>query len=204
MRSFLLAPLFLLTLAVGAFADEEAEKIPLSDLSVWLNELKTAKGSFTQINPDESISTGSIYIHRPGRIRFEYNAPDKALVMAGASTVAVFDGKSNQPPQQYPLKKTPLSVILARNVNLEQDNMITAHFADEVSTTVIAQDPERPEIGFIELKFTSDPIELRQWIITDEGGNATTVILGEMEFGLELNNNLFSIVYEMDKLGFSQ
>lgn len=177
----------------------EPEKIPLAAISGFLNDLTTAKSTFTQINPDGTISTGTLYIWRPGRMRFEYDPPDPALVMAGGGTVAIFDSKSNQPPQQFPLNRTPLSVILARDVNLSRADMITGHEADDVSTTITAQDPENPEVGHIDLVFTGNPVELRQWVITDEGGNQTTVILGEMERGLKLKSNLFSVQIEVQK-----
>lgn len=199
----LIFPLLLAAaLVTPAMADdtETVDIIPLKEISNFLNELTTANGSFTQINPDGTISTGTIFIHRPGRIRFDYDPPDPALVMAGGGAVAIFDKKSNEPPQQFPLKRTPLSVILKRNVDLTQANMITDHRADEVSTTITAQDPENPDIGYIELKFTANPVELRQWIITDEGENQTTVILGDIEFGGKLKSSLFSVTLEIEKL----
>ncbi|MFQ5437251.1 MAG: outer membrane lipoprotein carrier protein LolA [Paracoccaceae bacterium] len=188
-----------LVLALVFHAPLWAAEIPVGAISTFLNDLTTAKGGFTQINPDGTISTGTLYIRRPGRIRFEYDPPDPALVLAGGGTVAIFDGKSNEPPQQFPLKKTPLSVILRANVDLEKSNLITDHRSDDLTTTITAQDPERPEIGYIELVFTADPVELRQWVITDENGSQTTVILGDMETGVKINAALFSVQAEMDK-----
>ncbi len=195
-RRFLLFPLVLGALAVPA----QAGVIPIQRLSAYLNSLTTVKSKFTQINPDGTISTGTLYIRRPGRMRFEYDPPEKALVMAGGGTVAIFDFKSNEPPQQFPLKKTPLSVILAKKIDLGRANMITAHFGDDTTTTVTAQDPEHPDIGHIDLVFTANPTELRQWVITDESSSQTTVILGETKTGMKLKEDLFSIQSELQKL----
>ena len=170
-----------------------AEKLSLNAISQYLNKLETAKAQFTQINDDGTISTGTIFLKRPGRARFEYNPPTDALVVAGGSQVAIFDGKSNAGPQQYPLKRTPLSLILAKDVNLSQAKMVVGHTYDGTATTVVAQDPENPEIGTIALKFTDSPTELRQWIITDNAGSQTTVILGELTTGGALKSSLFSI-----------
>lgn len=170
-----------------------AQKLPLSDISGYLNKLQTAKGEFTQINGDGSISTGTIYIKRPGRVRFEYNPPESALVVAGNNAVVIYDKKSNQPAETYPLARTPLSIILARNVNLGQANMVTGHSFDGTATVVKAQDPENPEFGNIQLKFTGNPVELRQWVINDSNGGQTTVVLGELEKGGNLPNRLFDV-----------
>jgi outer membrane lipoprotein-sorting protein len=170
-----------------------AQKLPLNDISAYLNKLQTAKGEFTQINDDGSISTGTIYIKRPGKVRFEYNPPETALVIAGSNTVVIFDKKSNQPAESYPLARTPLSIILARNVDLGKANMVTGHSFDGTATVVKAQDPENPQYGNIQLKFTGNPVELRQWVINDGNGSQTTVVLGDLQKGGSLPNSLFNV-----------
>lgn len=195
-RFALLAPLALL-LPLPALA----EKIPLGTISEYLNGLSTVESDFTQINSDGSISTGKIFIKRPGRVRFEYAPPDRSLVIAGGQNVAIFDAKSNQPPEQYPLKRTPLNLILAQNIDLARASMVVGHAEDGTSTRVRAQDPENPEYGTIELVFTADPVELRQWVITDDLGAQTTVILGEMKKGGQLGARLFDISAETELRG---
>lgn len=189
---------FLKTITLGAaFAiaatTAMADKLPLTSISSYLNAMTTAKGAFTQINGDGTISTGTIYIKRPGRVRFEYNAPDTGLVIAGSNTVVIYDTKSNQPPESYPLARTPLSIILARTVNLTQAKMVTGHSFDGTATTVTAQDPDNPQYGNIQMKFTGPDPELRQWVINDGNGGQTTVVLGELQQGGSLPNNLFDV-----------
>ena len=113
-RSTLLAALVFLALAPAALAD----KIPLADLSAYLNGLTTADTQFTQVNADGSVATGKLFLQRPGRARFEYAPPDKSLVLASGGQVAIFDAKSNQPPEQYPLARTPLNLILANSTSI--------------------------------------------------------------------------------------
>jgi outer membrane lipoprotein-sorting protein len=194
-RTAILAPLALLALGLPA----RAEPIPLKDLSKYLNSLTSAKSDFTQVNADGTISTGTLYIRRPGRVRFEYAPPDRTLVLASAGNVAIFDPKSNQPPEQYPLKRTPLNLILAETVDLGRAKMVVGHREDGNTTRVRAQDPENPEYGSIELVFTADPVALRQWVIRDDQGGETTVILGELVAGGNFPTSLFSITREVEK-----
>jgi outer membrane lipoprotein-sorting protein len=196
-RALLLAPLVALALTLPA----HAEKIGLESLSQYLNSLSSAETDFTQVNADGTISTGKLYIKRPGRVRFEYAPPDASLVLASAGTVAVFDAKSNQPPEQYPLTRTPLNLILAESVDLSRASMVVGHKADGTSTRVKAQDPQHPEYGTIELVFTADPVTLRQWVITNDAGEETTVILGEMKSGGNYPTSLFSITAEESRRG---
>ena len=193
-----LAATFAATLALTALGatPAAAQAIPLGELSRYLNSLGTAQGGFTQINSDGTISTGTIFIKRPGRVRFEYDPPDNSLVMAGGGSVAVFDPRSNTGPERYPLNQTPLSIILAANVDLSRARMVTSHTSDGTRTTVRAQDPDRPEIGHIDLVFTGNPTELRQWIVTDDSGTQTTVILNDLPTGVSLGDILFNIQAE--------
>jgi outer membrane lipoprotein-sorting protein len=196
MKRFVLAFALSLSTALPALADI----VPLPDLSRYLNALRTAEGSFTQINADGTISTGTIFLHRPGRVRFEYDGND-LLVIAGGQQVAIFDGRSNTRPEQYPLSETPLNLILARNVDLQGSDMVIGHEYDGTATRVLAQDPDRPEIGTIELVFTGDPVELRQWVITDSTGAETTVILGSLDEGTTLSARYFNIPQEIQARG---
>lgn len=177
-----------------------AAPISLNALSQYLNSLRTAEAEFTQINDDGTISTGRIYIQRPGRVRFDYNPPDETLVMAGGGQVAVFDGKSNSVrPEQYPLSQTPLKIILEQNVNLAQRDMVVGHRQDGEKTIVVAQDPANPQYGRIELVFTGNPTQLRQWVIVDGQGARTTVILGDLSTGGQFPSRYFSIPSEISR-----
>lgn len=196
-KQLILAPVLSLALAVPAMA----EKISLSQISSYLNSFQTAKGDFTQINEDGSVTTGEILIKRPGRIRFDYAPPDDSLVIAGGSQVAVFDPKSNVPPEQFPLKRTPLNLILASKVDFSRSNMVVGHRDDGTATVVKVQDPEHPEYGNIQLKFTSNPVELRQWVITNDAGGETTVILGNLAKGVQIGARPFNIPQEIQARG---
>lgn len=175
-----------------------AEPIPLARLSQYLNELQTAEGRFTQINADGSASEGTIYIHRPGRMRFEYDADD-LLVIAGGGQVAIFDGRSNQRPEQYPLRRTPLNLILRRNVDLAGSGMVTALEQNGDFTLVTALDPDTPEAGTITLVFSDNPVQLRSWMITDQAGGQTQLELGAFEQGVQIGARLFNIPQEIEE-----
>lgn len=178
---------------IGLAAPAMAERLSLDEISAYLDRLQTVRGEFTQVNEDNTISTGRIFIKRPGRVRFEYDPPERTLVIANGTQVGIVDGKSNTNPEIYPLRRTPLKIILARDIDLTRERMVTGHSSDGATTTVRAQDPENPEYGAIEMVFTRDPVELRQWIIDDGNGSRTTVVLGDVETGMELANNRFEI-----------
>jgi len=177
----------------------QAQKLSLNQISTYLNGMQTVEGAFTQINADGTISTGTLAIKRPGKARFDYNPPEQALVLVSSGAVYILDRKTGAQPETYPLNQTPLSIILARQVNLSQAGMVTGHSFDGTATVITAQDPKRPEYGSIQLKFTGDPVELRQWVIQDGDGNMTTVVLGGLE-KTNLPTRMFLIDTELGAL----
>lgn len=177
-----------------------AAEIPLPAISAYLNALDTAKATFAQKNSDGTVSNGELFIHRPYRMRFQYDPPNKALVIAGAGSVAVFDPKSNQPPEQYPLGRTPLALILAPRIDLGEAKMVVSHRETQGGLTeVVAQDPAHPDDGQIALYFAADPITLKGWIITDASGGRTEVQLSALKTGMTLPDSLFDIRAETQK-----
>ena len=185
----LFAPALAAVLAFPA----HAEQLSLGAISNYFNGITTAEAPFTQVNADGSTSKGTLWISRPHRMRFEYAPPDRTLVLAAAGQVAIFDGKSNTSAEQYPLSKTPLSLILTPRVNLNQAKMVVAQGMQGDLTYVTAQDPKHPEYGHITLFFSSDPIALRQWIVTDGTGSQTQVTFEKLTLGKKYPLSFFSI-----------
>ncbi len=182
-----------LALSISAVPLHAAEKLSLPEISGYLNTIASARADFTQYNDDGSRSTGTLYIKRPGKMRFEYAGKNAAKVVASAGAVVILDPKSNQPPETYPLNRTPLAIILANQVDLTQARMVTAHEFDGTATIVRAQDPKNPEQGSIDLRFSGDPVRLESWIIRDGSGGQTAVTLGDLDTNIQLNNSVFNV-----------
>lgn len=191
---FLISVMLSVALAIPAFAQGV---IPLDAVSAYFQNIDTLESKFTQINADGTIDTGRLYIDRPGKLRFEYNAPNDALILASAGSLAIFDGRSNTGPERYPLSKTAFSLILDRTVNLTSSKFRTDAAYDAGVTVITAEDPKRPQVGKMHLSFTDSPIALRSWVITSQSGQKTTIILGDVSTGVKHPNSLFSIQHEM-------
>ena len=176
-----------------------AEKISLNEISSYFNAMTTAEAQFSQITDTGETSTGRLFIRRPGRIRFEYDPPEATLVVVGGGQVAVFDPKSRDEPWRFPLRHSPLNLVLEREVDLAQRDMVVAHFEVGSQTAVTLQDPENPDYGFIQLIFNDNPVQLDQWVVQDNSGGQTHIILDSLTEGGKLSNMLFNIQHEMRK-----
>ena len=168
-----------------------AEQLSLGQISDYFNAMETATARFEQINADGTRSSGQFYIRRPGRLRFEYDPPETALVIASSGAILIFDTKSNQPPETYALRNTPLSLILDRTVDLSRSDMILGHLSDGETTYVIAHDPDHPEYGSLQIGLSESPVALQSWVIEDGAGAQTHILLGPLTTGMDLPNRLF-------------
>jgi outer membrane lipoprotein-sorting protein len=174
-----------------------AEKISLDELSTYMNSIITVESTFNQINENGSFSTGKIYLKRPGKIRLEYDPPNLGLVIVGGGQVAIFDPKSDKEPFRFPLRHTPLSIILEENVNFKKRNMVLEHTSDGPTTVLSLQDPARAEYGYIKLVFTNHPVTLRQWVIDNNSGNKSIVMIEDWTEGKKVRDVLFNIEAEI-------
>ncbi|MEL7026299.1 MAG: outer membrane lipoprotein carrier protein LolA [Pseudomonadota bacterium] len=193
--------LFIGTAAAALVAGAaRAETISLERLSQYFNSIQTAEATFRQRNDNGSVSTGKLLMHRPGRMRFDYDEPVDLLVLASGGQIGIFDGASNiGKAERYPLNQTPLNLILERNVNLSDRAMVRQHSFDGVNTSVIVQDPKRRELGYVDLKFADDPVRLVGWRTVDGGGVATELRFENFKLGEQYAPQLFSIKREEDR-----
>lgn len=173
-----------------------AAPLSLAQISDHIRAIGTAAAPFTQINPDGSLSTGRMWLRRPGRARFEYDPPNEGLVIAGGGQVAIFDSRSNTGPQKFPLRRTPLDLFLGRNPDLARSGLVLARIDGAQSTTLVLQDPDHADQGTIALEFSNAPVALLGWVVTDALGDRTEVRIGDWTRDLELGNQLFSITHE--------
>lgn len=171
----------------------QAKKLSVSAISAYLKGFKTAQANFIQANPDKTLSQGVLYMKKPGRIRYEYTAPADNLIVSDGKTLGIFDRKSNAGPQRYPLRRTPLDILLRDDIDLEDGGYIRNVQSDGVQTRLLAVDPKNARNGSITMIFTGDPVELRQWVVKERSGKETTVILSDLKLGGALDNSLFSI-----------
>jgi outer membrane lipoprotein-sorting protein len=124
--------LMLLALAVPAMGRAQTHAAVLSDadqasveaVGRYLNGLRTLRAHFVQVGPDGATTQGSMWLERPGRMRFEYDKPSPLLLVAGHGTVVFHDSSLDQ-TTNIPVGQTPLGLLLADTVALSGDVTLT-------------------------------------------------------------------------------
>jgi outer membrane lipoprotein-sorting protein len=167
-------------------ADDQAD---IARVNAYLTNLTDMQGNFLQVGPDGSLAEGRFYLRRPGRMRFEYTPPEKMLVVADGTWLAVKDGFSAI--QRYPLGATPLGILLEEHLNLAKEVRILAVEHQPGALRVKLADKSGNAPGDLTLVFDEPSLQLRQWIVTDAQGLQTTVALRNVQSGIRADNALF-------------
>ena len=196
-KNFLNLPFFVVFLTTASIL--KADPYSLANISQYLKNLKNLKADFSQINADGSISSGTILIKRPGRMRFEYYTPDKTLVLVSAGALAIFDPKGDDAPITYPIKNNPISLILKGEVDLLNSGILENYKMSTGQAVVKIRDPEKSEHGSVELVFTGATPELEKFTVQNENGLSTSITLEDIEYPEKINDTLFSIQLEINK-----
>ena len=195
--SFLLAELLFAALAAAPsiaaeFGVEDGEA--LARITNYLNEIETAEGSFFQISPDGSTDQGTFYLRKPGRVRFEYAAPNPNLIIADGSTIVIENSDLNT-TDRYPLTDSPIRILLSDDVDLATDSRITSVRREPGALSVTARQEDGLVPGEITIQFVDSgtDLELRQWEIIDAQGLRTIIAVTDLRQGVTLSPALFII-----------
>jgi len=191
-------------LALGASFARAAAPVPapltaqdtleLQRIAAYLNSIRTMTANFQQIANNGAISTGHLWVARPGRMRFEYDPPNQITLLADAVSVYYWDKELGQ-TSKYDLRSTPAWFFLRDPINFGSDVVVTRleHAGGAVRVTVV--ETANPDAGSLTLAFTGNPPVLRQWIVVDQQSKMTTVNLSDLQFGMALDPRLFQYQY---------
>ena len=163
----------------------------IASLTQSINAITRIQGRFLQTNPDGSTVGGRFWLQRPGKVRFEYDAPSPLLLISDGETVSLQDRRLRT-TDRYPLRKTPLYFLLKANVSLEKDVLVTGVEKRGGMTIMSVRDKARQADGELTIIYDDTAKQLREWAIADRQGRVTRVRLVEAATGAAINQSLFA------------
>lgn len=172
----------------------------LDKATAYIQGLSSAKGRFVQTDARGTVTQGTFYLQRPGKARFAYDPPAGLLVVSNGANVNIFDSRLKT-FESYPLSKTPLNLLLAREVRLDRGVVITDIRPLADGFTIVAQDAKRQALGRISLDFSTGPVALMGWTVTDIKGGQVRVRLADFAETSNLDPKLFVLTDPRRKVG---
>jgi outer membrane lipoprotein-sorting protein len=203
MRKFMCNLALGMTLAIAAaapvtaFAANQAAPVALSAdqqqavkrISDYLNSFQSMKAKFSQVSPKGTLTTGTLYISKPGKLRFDY-ANNPLLIVADGRWLTIKD-RVREKGDQFPLSSTPLRLVVSPHVDLLAETNIIGFSSQDGITSVTLQDRGTNIGGYITLMFDEQLKQLQQWVAVDGKDRHTTVQLSNIEFGGKFDPKLF-------------
>lgn len=169
------------------------QKAQAARVSAYLSSLSTLVGNFVQVGPDGSKTKGDFYIQKPGKVRFEYDAPSPIDIVADGSSVVVRDRKLAT-QDVYPLSQTPLRFLLSDRIDLLKDTNVVSVSADDLFISITIEE-KNALVGTsrLMLMIGVKDGQLKQWTVTDPQGYDTTVAVYNLDTTKKLDPNMFKI-----------
>lgn len=178
----------LMTSPAAAMPSEYA----LARVENYLNQLTTVVADFTQVAPDGSITSGTFYWQRPGKMRWEYEPPTPIVIYGSSSELIYFDKELAQ-TTHIPMRSTPAG-LLARDPIRFDDSVAIEEVEDHAGVMrVTMRQAKEADEGKLTLEFADTPFQLRTLMLTDGTGQVTTISLNNARFGEKLDSELFTL-----------
>ncbi|MDE3036895.1 MAG: outer membrane lipoprotein carrier protein LolA [Pseudomonadota bacterium] len=156
----------------------------------YLSGLTTIASDFTQVAPDGSLTSGTFYLKRPGKMRWQYNPPTPILMVSNGSDFVYYDVELEQ-VSHIPLDDTLIGFLAQNPIRFAGSVGLTS-FSDRagaIRVTLAMRD--KPGNGELTLEFSDNPLLIRRMVIRDAAGQVTTVSLNRAHFGVALDDKMF-------------
>jgi outer membrane lipoprotein-sorting protein len=160
------------------------------EVGKYLNNLRALKGRFLQVGPDGKTTQGTMWLQRPGRMRFQYDKPSPLLLVAGSGVVTFYDAQLGQ-TTNIPLTQTPLGLLLADTISLNGDVTVTDFQRQQGQLLVTLVRTKSPGDGSLTLMLNTDPLALVGWSVVDAEGRETRLRISNIELGSSFDESLF-------------
>ena len=204
-RLILLAYLAMAICAPPCHADQaraavldDADAATIHQVEAYLNGLTSLRAHFLQIAQNNATATGTMWLVRPGRMRFQYDPPSPLLLVASHGLVVLRDNKLNE-TDNLPVGRTPLGLLLRDRISLSGDVTVTgfSHQGGVIQITLVKT--AAPGDGSLTLVLEDHPLALTGWSVVDAQGRETRVRLSGVTLGGNYDNAIFTYV-DLDAL----
>jgi outer membrane lipoprotein-sorting protein len=186
-----------LAAAARAQALSDQDKTDIGRVETYLDGLRSLKARFIQVANDGSVSEGTAWLERPGRMRFQYNPPSPFTLIANDGDL-IFNDSSLQQTSNIPLGRTPLGILLADKVDLNGAVAVTAVQRLPGQLQITLTRAGSPGDGSLTLVFAEPPLTLRQWTVVDSQRRETHVTLYNAKTGGTFDPRLFNQITVTD------
>ena len=165
----------------------------VDDVLRYLSQFNSLKTDFIQINNNGNISSGKIFLKRPGKIRIEYEDQPLLIISDGRKIATI--NKKIKNISFYSLEDIPIKLLLFHDINNEKIN-IEKLLKKENFIKLKLTEKGFEDRGYIELIFEDEPFQMKKWTIFKKDKSKTEILLNNLQLNINLKSDKFDISKE--------
>ncbi len=165
----------------------------LSEIENYLNNIKNLSANFVQESDNGAVVKGKFYLSRPGKMRVEYKAEPKILIVVNDAVLSYYDIELDE-TSHLRTNTTPASFLTRPNISfsakdVEITKVVKSH--NEIAVSVMKKN--RKEAGEFTLAFSTNPLQFKKMEVKNDLDQVVTVLLSDIDFTSSIPSRLFVI-----------
>ena len=161
-----------------------------AQVNKFFKNLNTLEADFIQVSSSGNVSNGKIYFDLPGKLRIDYSKPNNLLITSKGFWIIIQD-RNLKTTNNIPLNQTPFSILIEKQINLSNKTIKTEFENKSGIISLTMKSLNNEQAGQLILEFSEQPFNLKKWIIKDNFGDVTTVLIQNAKYNKKLSHLLF-------------
>jgi outer membrane lipoprotein carrier protein len=202
---FIFALLLLPGLNSSLFAAQLSPQEVAKRLQEKYDATTSMSADFTQVTSSQMSrrakeGRGSMVLLKPGRMRWDYESPDRQVIVCDGQRILMYFAKENQmlvaPAKQYLESDVTYSFFAGKgdllrdfNIAAPAEEDLTGNDAERILRVVPKK--EHPQIDYI-LLWTDEKFLINRLMIVDKFGSTTDMVFSNVKLNGEIPERLFS------------
>jgi outer membrane lipoprotein-sorting protein len=190
---------FFCLLQSESFASAKSEKLveqnkeELKLIENYLNNIKNLSAKFIQESGETGLVEGKFFLSRPGKMRIEYLAQPKVLIIVNGSVLSYHDVELDE-TSRLSTNTTPASFLTRSTISFEAKDVEITNVkksAEQIKISVMKKN--RKEAGEFSLVFSSNPLKFLKMEVKNDLDQIITVTLSDIDLFTPISDKMFVI-----------
>lgn len=166
-------------------------KSDLQQVENYLNNLKNLSAKFVQESTDGNLVEGKFLLSRPGKMRIEYSAQPKVIVVVNGAVLSYFDVELDE-ISRLSTNTTPASFLTRENISFNaKDVEITNVKKTPGQIKISVMKKNRKEAGEFSLIFSTNPLRFDKMEVKNDLDQTIRVTLSDIDFASSISDKMF-------------
>jgi outer membrane lipoprotein-sorting protein len=173
----------------GADKGSEAARL-LGKIEAYLNGIDTITARYAQLASNGAYAEGMLHLDRPGKMRFEYDAPHPIVMISDGDVLFYYD-RDLEEATRIDVEQTPIWFLLREQVSFDQPLRIVELKRRGGTVLVSLVEEDKLDQGTVTLQFNENPLSLQRWQIVDAQGMIIQITLLDPRFNDPIPDKAF-------------